>query len=199
MPRECIPIPLKDAEIVLYPRLLTAVRAAALFRQLLAEIDWRQEQTRIYGTLRQLPRLTAWYGDPGNSYAYSGIHLEPLPWTGTLAALRGRLEAVTGHRFNSVLLNLYRDGNDSVGWHSDNEPALGPNPVIGSLSFGATRRFMLQHQREKNLRQSIDLSAGSCLLMSGATQRHWRHCLAKTRRRCGPRINLSYRQIRTQG
>lgn len=195
MSAEPVVLALKDAEILLYPRLFSPARADALLRQLLEEIDWRQEQARIHGRLRPLPRLTAWYADPGKAYAYSGIHMQPLPWTRCLQSLRRRLRALTPERFNSVLLNLYRDGNDCVGWHSDDETVLGPNPVIGSLSLGATRRFVMQHKGDKSLRQSIELGPGSFLLMAGATQHHWRHCLPRTRRVRGPRVNLTFRTI----
>ncbi len=192
---DCIQIPLRDADIRIYPRLFGPAHADAVLQQLLAQTDWRQDQIRIYGKLRSLPRLTAWYGDPGRSYEYSGITMDPLPWTPCLSTLRTRLETLTGDDFNSVLLNYYRDGSDSMGWHSDDEKTLGINPVIGSLSLGATRRFRLQHKTDKTLKRSIDLDNGSYLLMAGATQHHWRHCITKTQRVCGPRINLTFRKI----
>lgn len=195
MPGDSIKIPLQDATIKLYPHLYDSVLADAFLQQLLAETAWRQDQIHIYGKLRKLPRLTAWYGDPGCSYEYSGISMEPLPWTQCLSAIRSGLETLTGDDFNSVLLNLYRDGADSMGWHSDDEQTLGLNPVIGSLSFGATRRFRLQHKSDKTLTESIDLASGSYLLMAGATQHHWRHCITSTQRVCGPRINLTFRKI----
>ncbi len=190
-----ITIQLLDADILLYPQLYNLARADALMHQLESEIDWRQDQIRLYGRIAKLPRLTAWYGDTDKRYAYSGIKMDPLPWTPGLSATRKQLETLTGDRFNSVLLNLYRDGNDAMGWHSDDEKTLGSNPVIGSLSLGATRRFSLQHKTVKHLRHSIDLTHGSYLLMAGATQHHWRHRLAKTRRHCETRINLTFRYI----
>ncbi len=192
---ESIKIPLRDADIVVYPQLFSPARADALLQHLLAQTEWRQDHIRIYGKLRKLPRLTAWYGDPGCRYEYSGITLAPLPWIRCLSTLRARLETLTGDCFNSVLLNYYRDGSDRMGWHSDDEQTLGLNPVIGSLSLGATRRFRLQHKTDKALKKSIELCGGSYLLMAGATQHHWRHCITRTQRVCGPRINLTFRKI----
>src|SRR5690606_6222598 len=133
------------------------------------------------------------YGDAGASYTYSGARFVPEPFTPALAALRGRLQAFTGRAFNSVLANLYRDGNDSVGWHSDNEPELGPEPAIASLSLGASRRFRLRHAHLPPV--SVDLHSGDLLVMPGPLQRHWQHTLPKTRRPVGARINLTFREI----
>jgi alkylated DNA repair dioxygenase AlkB len=176
-------------------RLIEAAIAAPdrILERLLAEVDWRQDTARIVGRDVPLPRLTAWYGDAG--YCYSGIDNPPRPWLPLLLDLKAEAEALAGAPFNSVLANLYRDGRDSMGWHSDDERSLGPDPVIASLSFGAVRRFRLKH---KSTQESIalDLSPGSCLVMAGALQHHWRHALPKTAKPVGPRVNLTYRLIR---
>ena len=161
--------------------------------RLLAEIEWRQDTARIVGRDVALPRLTAWYGDAG--YRYSGIDNPPKPWLPLLFELKGRAERLAGTTFNSVLSNLYRDGRDSMGWHSDDERSLGANPVIASLSFGAVRRFRLKHKIEPTT-LALDLQPGSCLVMAGALQHHWRHALPKTKKPVGPRVNLTFRLIR---
>lgn len=160
------------------------------------EIQWRQETIRLWGKSFLQPRLSAWYGDIGSRYAYSGVVLHPNPWTGTLLRIKADIEEATGHSFNSVLLNLYRDGNDSVGWHSDAEPELGAMPVIASLSLGETRTFRFRHKLRKDQKPvSIALTDGSLLLMAGATQRFWQHAITKEREPRGPRINLTFRTI----
>jgi alkylated DNA repair dioxygenase AlkB len=190
-----VPLQLPDADIVFYPSLLDEQESDRLFTQLTDAIDWRQDWITIYGRSMPQPRLTAWYGDPGKSYTYSGITMHPSPWTGTLLDLKAKAEAVSGVVFNSVLLNLYRDGNDSMGWHSDDEPELGQNPVIGSLSLGGTRRFMLRHRTEKGLKHQLELTSGSFLLMQGTTQHYWQHQIPKTKRPVPARINLTFRVI----
>jgi len=163
--------------------------------RLRAEIDWRQEAILLFGARHAVPRLVAWHGDPGATYRYSGVDHHPLPWTDTLAAIRERVESLSGHRFNSVLLNLYRDGRDGMGWHADDEPELGPEPVIASVSLGATRRFRMRHRRHRDRVLTIDLAHGSLLLMQGPTQHHWLHSVPKTSRPVGERINLTFRRI----
>jgi len=190
-----VPLQLPDADIVFYPSLLDEQESDRLFTQLTETIDWRQDWITIYGRSMPQPRLTAWYGNPGKSYTYSGITMHPSPWTRTLLDLKAEAEAVSGVAFNSVLLNLYRDGNDSMGWHSDDEPELGQNPVIGSLSLGGTRRFMLRHRAEKGLKHQLELTSGSFLLMQGTTQHDWQHQIPKTKRPVPPRINLTFRVI----
>jgi alkylated DNA repair dioxygenase AlkB len=167
----------------------------AVMARLMAEIDWRQDVAMIVGRPVPLPRLTAWHGDAG--YRYSGIDNPPMAWTPLLLELRAVAERVAGASFNSVLLNLYRDGSDGMGWHADDERPLGRDPVIASLSFGATRRFRLKHKVEPGVSLTLELPPGSCLVMAGALQHHWRHALPKTRRPVGPRVNLTFRQIRS--
>lgn len=187
---------LPDAEVILYEAFFTPAESEQLFAQLLTTTQWEQSHLKIYGKEIAEPRLTAWYGDAGKSYSYSGITRQPLPWTIALAQIKERVESVAQTTFNSVLLNLYRDGRDSIGWHQDKEPELGQNPVIASVSFGATRRFRLRHKRRKDLPLvELDLTHGSLLLMRGTTQHFWQHQIPKTAEPVGPRINLTFRVI----
>ena len=190
------PLPLPQAELLFDPTFLPAAEAEALLAQLTTAVAWEQRSIRIFGQEIPQPRLTAWYGDEEARYTYSGLAWEPRPWLPALHALRQRLEAATGARFNSVLLNLYRDGRDSMGWHADDEPELGPAPAIASLSLGATRRFRLRPRAGlPHAPFGLDLPGGSLLLMRGLTQRHWQHALPKTARPVGPRLNLTFRWV----
>jgi alkylated DNA repair dioxygenase AlkB len=190
-------LPLPDAEVLLDPHFLPHIAAEALFQALLATIPWRQEPIKLFGKEVMQPRLTAWHGDPDACYRYSGLSLEPLPWTAALLSLRQQVSAATGAEFNSVLLNLYRTGQDSMGWHADNEPELGPAPVIASVSLGATRRFRLRPGAGTLPHPpiGIDLPTGSLLLMRGPTQQRWQHALPKTSRHVEARLNLTFRRI----
>lgn len=171
--------------------------ADVLLAQLVGQVPWRQHRVRVFGREYPTPRLCAWYGDAEARYAYSGQSLSPLPWLPPLAVLRGRLESALGRPFNSVLVNLYRDGADGMGWHSDDEASLGPEPVIASLSVGATRRFVLRHRQRADLPPvELSLHAGDLWVMAGALQTHWRHAVPKTRRPVGTRINLTFRLVR---
>jgi alkylated DNA repair dioxygenase AlkB len=165
------------------------------FRDLRAGTAWQQDQMKWFGKQVNIPRLTAWHGDPEKVYRYSGITVAPTPWTPTLLRIKKAIEEASGTTFDSVLLNLYRDGRDSVSWHSDDEPELGTNPVIGSVSFGATRVFNLRHKHDPTRRLRLELSHGSYLLMAGSTQHHWLHEIPKTARPVGERINLTFRTI----
>jgi alkylated DNA repair dioxygenase AlkB len=167
-----------------------------ILEKLRSETPWRQESVRIYGKMYEQPRLVAWYGDPGKHYTYSGISLTPLPWTHLLLTLRRCVEEVSDARFNSVFLNLYRDHRDSMGFHSDDERELGPEPCIASLSFGATREFVFKHKHDKELPPiRVPLKEGTVLLMKGPTQRNWKHGILKQTEPCGPRVNLTFRTI----
>jgi alkylated DNA repair dioxygenase AlkB len=166
-----------------------------LFEQLMALTPWRQEVATLMGRRVLIPRLTAWHGAAG--YVYSGIEMTPAPWNEPLLEIKAVAEACAGQAFNSVLLNLYRDGRDSVSWHADNEPGLGRDPVIASVSLGAMRRFQMKHRR-REARVALDLRSGSCLVMAGATQHHWLHQVPKTSRPVGPRINLTFRAMRQE-
>ena len=189
------PLGLEDADVSLLPHALAEPEASDLFRALRHGVDWQQEEVVIFGRPRRVPRLVAWHGDAGASYTYSGTLHEPLPWSPALERVRRRVQQLSGWRFNAVLLNLYRDGRDGMGWHADDEPELGPEPAIASLSLGAQRRFCLRHRRRKGLRADLKLPHGSLLLMSGATQRHWVHALPKTAVPTGERINLTFRSV----
>jgi alkylated DNA repair dioxygenase AlkB len=166
---------------------------------LLDQTIWRQESVRIYGKQYQQPRLVSLYGDPGKKYDYSGISLHPLPWTDLLREIKRRVEDCTDARFNAVFLNLYRDHNDSMGFHSDDEKELGKNPTIASVTFGATRVFKLKHKFRKDLSPAnIPLEAGTVLLMKGSTQHFWKHGIDKQKAPCGPRVNLTFRTLLDQ-
>lgn len=187
-------LPLPDADLLLWQDIDLGADYAALLARLLQDSDWRQERITVYGKAYLQPRLSAWYGDLG--YSYSGIRLQPQPWSADLRRLKQRIEALAGCEFNSVLLNYYRDGNDSMGMHSDDERELGERPAIASLSLGETRDFILKHRHRHDLRSvKLPLPAGSMLLMQGDTQRNWRHGINKNRRGCGARLNLTFRRI----
>jgi alkylated DNA repair dioxygenase AlkB len=185
----------KDGDAFLYEEFFSAEESQYFFQTLLNEIAWVQEPIKIFGKMIMQPRLTAWYGDSGLPYTYSGITMSAKPWTTSLLEIKNRIENVSGAHFNSVLLNQYRNERDSMGWHRDNERELGVNPTIGSVSFGATREFQFRHCADKSLRVSLPLVNGSFLLMSGRTQHHWLHCVPKRAKSSAIRINLTFRQI----
>ncbi|TYZ08894.1 alpha-ketoglutarate-dependent dioxygenase AlkB [Hymenobacter lutimineralis] len=191
-------LPLAQAEVYFQPAFLPIPEATALFSELTATVAWRQDSIQLFGKQVPQPRLTAWYGDEHAAYSYSGLYLRPQPWTEPLQRLRRQVAEATGQPFNSVLLNLYRTGQDSMGWHADDEPELGPNPVIASVSLGATRRMRFR-PRLSLLPDAapfgLDLPAGSLLLMQGATQHTWQHAIPKTARAVGPRLNLTFRSV----
>jgi alkylated DNA repair dioxygenase AlkB len=194
-------LPLPGAELRCAWSWLSQEAADALFEQLLQDIPWERHRLHMFGRELDAPRLNCWIGDPGAVYTYSRTRFEPRPWTPALQALRERVERSCHSRFNSVLANLYRDGADSMGWHSDDEPELGPQPVIASLSLGATRRFRLRPRRPHGTRAAaadtlgLPLTHGSLLCMSGATQHLYQHDLPRSARVGGPRINLTFRLI----
>jgi len=189
---ELTAIPIEDGELSQLPQLPMPISNAEIVARLLDETPWRADTVVVYGKRYLQPRLTAWYGEA--SYTYSGLTLQPLPLTPLLEQLRAAVEQVTGQRYNSVLLNHYRDGADSMGMHSDDEPELGPRPVIASLSYGATRTFILRHKRSKRT-VKLDLTDGSLLLMAGALQANWLHGINKTTKVVGPRLNLTFRFV----
>lgn len=192
---------LPDAMLAWWPHWLPVEQADALFAQLRASIPWSVHRIRLFGREVDSPRLSAWLGDAGAGYAYSGAHFAPHPWSPTLQTLRAQVESACGTHFNSVLANLYRDGNDSMGWHSDDERELGCMPVIASLSLGTERLFRMRRKRARGTpRQPGDtldlrLPHGSLLRMAGATQQNYCHAIPKSRRVQGARINLTFRQI----
>ncbi len=180
------------AEVYFYPKLFSA-DAQHYYFQLLEETPWKQMPIKIFGREVMQPRLTAWYGD--RSYAYSGLKLDPLPWTVSLLEVKQKVEQISKCTFNSALLNLYRDGKDSMGWHRDNEKNLGKDPVIASVSFGATRKFQLRDYATKSDLITLQLSNGSLLIMSGETQQYWEHAVPKTSVQLPPRINITFRHV----
>ena len=185
---------LPDAELTVWTEIDLGIDPAELLAELVQTIDWRQDSVTLFGKTHPQPRLSAWYGEA--AYRYSGLTLQPNPWTTRLSAIREKVEAVTGHSYNSVLLNYYRDERDCMGMHSDDEPELGPRPTIASLSLGAIRDFRLKHRSRSDLDTvKLPLPSGSLLLMAGETQRHWRHGIARRSRPCDPRINLTFRRI----
>ena len=191
-----MPLLTRDGEIVFCEDFLDPVEAEEYLRSLTASLDWREEFLRIAGRTIPVPRLVAWHGDPGATYRYSGLRHDPEPWTPDLLALKQRVEAACGHAFNSVLGNLYRNGQDAVSWHADDEPELGVEPVIASLSLGAERRFELRHNRSRELLR-LPLNSGSLLVMRGAFQHHWQHRIPRQAGITAPRINLTFRLILT--
>ena len=185
-------VELPGAAISYDPDWLGSEAASALFEALRAALPWERHRITVYGRSLEASRLSCWIGDA--AYTYSGTRFEPHPWPAALAPVRERLEAEFDAGFNSVLANLYRDGNDRLGFHRDSEPELGPEPLIASISLGATRRFRLR-EREGRGSFGIDLEHGSLLVMAGATQRNWLHAVPPTARVVGPRINLTFRRV----
>ena len=185
-----------DGQVIIYQHFFDKKTSDRFFLELLNDINWQQDKIRIFGKEVNLPRLTAWYGDPGKSYTYSGITMNPDLWSLNLLAIKERIEETVQVNFNSVLANLYRNGQDYVSWHSDDEKELGKNPTIASISFGATRRFLLRHKSNKNL-ETVDLSLGhgSLLIMKGSIQHYWKHQVPKTAKVKTERINLTFRVI----
>lgn len=198
-PSALIPAPesieLPDADVRLWRRAWPSDQADALLSDLLQSVHWEQEEILMFGQRRLVPRLVAWYGDPAAVYTYSGTLHVPRPWTPTLTGIRIHVETMTGQPYNSVLLNRYRDGRDGMGWHADAEPELGRDPVIASVSFGATRTFQLRHRRKRETKVALELGHGDLLLMAGSTQRHYLHAVAKTTRPVGERVNLTFRHV----
>jgi alkylated DNA repair dioxygenase AlkB len=193
-------IELPDGDVRLLPGLFSAQEATALLQELRESVHWRQDKIRFYGKEHDLPRLQQWHGDLGLSYTWSGITMSPEPWSPLLLKIKGRLEQAAEARFNTVLLNLYRDGNDTVSWHADNEEELGPQPVIGSVSLGAEREFILRHNTRADVGDvTVLLPHGSLLLMAGSTQACWKHSLPRRKRVTAERINLTFRRMFPHG
>jgi alkylated DNA repair dioxygenase AlkB len=195
-------ISLDHGELVFIPDWLSPAGADEYFHRLRDTTAWEQSTITIAGRAVSIPRLNAWYGDRGMSYRYSGTRFEALPWTSEITELRSKVQETADgfcgsvqFAINSALLNLYRDGSDSVGWHADNEAELGPRPQIASVSLGASRRFVLKHRRNKEQKMELELTSGSLLLMLGDLQQHWLHAVPKTRKPVGERINITFRQV----
>ena len=186
---------LPECDIRLLPGFLDSQEAWAIYRSLQEETPWKQDNVTVFGKTYAQPRLTALYDLHGKAYSYSGLTLYPHPFTPLLEELRSRVQIASSSEFSTCLLNLYRDGQDSNGWHADNEKSLGTHPVIASLSLGATRQFKLKHRDDKTLRATLALEHGSLLVMKGETQHRWLHQIPKTKREVGPRINLTFRRL----
>ncbi len=190
---------LPDGDLVFIENFFSKEESDRLYKKLLEEINWMETKIIVYGKEHDTPRLTAWYGDTGTDYTYSGLKMNPFPWTKDLLFIKERTNNEAGVIFNSVLLNLYRSGKDSVGWHRDNEKEFGLNPVIASVSFGETRPFHLKHKFKKDIEKVIiPLTHGSLLIMKGTTQHYWEHQIPKTAKEIGPRINLTFRIIKDE-
>jgi alkylated DNA repair dioxygenase AlkB len=185
-------IDIRDGGRLLYdPTFYPPQEADALFAWLRAEVPWRQETVRG----NPLPRLNAWFADAGLRYSYSGLSHLGAGWLAELAEVKRRAEAASGAAFNSLLLNRYRDGNDSIGPHTDAEPELGENPVVATVSFGSERDFVLRHRKAKES-LTYRVGHGSLLVMGGTSQHHWLHAIPKTAEPVGERISLTFRLIR---
>lgn len=194
-PHKCVAVDLPEANIRLFPHFLNPELAAHLFEVFTTKIPWRHDPIRVFGKTYMQPRLTSLHGITNLSYGYSNIRMQAQPMMPELKDMLKRIAMVESTDFNVVLLNLYRDGNDSNGWHADNEKELGQNPVIASVSLGDTRMFQLKHRYDKTLKHQLPLESGSLLLMSGTTQHHWIHQVPKTKKQVGPRINLTFRKV----
>jgi alkylated DNA repair dioxygenase AlkB len=188
-------VKIQDGEYIYIPHFFNKQKSDFFFSKLLENIDWKQEEMNMYGKVLKFPRLTAWYGDNNKPYSFSGITLNPTIWNDELLQIKGIIELKSKVVFNSVLLNLYRDGSDSISWHTDAEKELGKNPVIASVNFGAKRKFQLRH-RETKQKIEIELEHGSLLIMQGALQHYWQHQVPKTKKKVGNRINLTFRTIK---
>lgn len=183
---------LQNGEYIYIPNFFSFEESDHYFGALREKISWKQESMNMYGKQLPFPRLIAWYGDDKKPVSFSGITLDPVPWLPELVEIKNRIEPVAKIIFNTVLLNLYRNGKDSVGWHTDAEPELGKNPVIASVSFGATRKFQMRHMHTKE-KVELELTPGSLLIMMGEMQHFWQHQVPKTARTVGERINLTFR------
>ena len=195
-PKEKITFNIPDSEIEYYPNFFESSRANELFEKLKNEIPWQQDHIKVFGKIHLQPRLTSLFGNEGKPYSYSNIVMQPDPWNPLLMSIKNEIEVICNENFTTVLLNYYRDGRDSNGWHADNEKELGQNPVIASISFGTERYFHLQHNTIKEQKLKINLEHGSLLIMKGATQHFWKHQIPKTAKEIGPRINLTFRIIK---
>lgn len=195
-PSEKITFDLPNCEIEYFPNFFDAEKSKMLFDKLYKEIPWQQDEIVVFGKNHLQPRLTSLFGNEGKPYSYSNIVMQPNPWNALLMYIKNEIEEICKENFTTVLLNLYRNENDSNGWHADNEKELGRNPVIASVSFGAERMFHLKHNTIESAKQKILLENGSLLIMKGETQHYWKHQIPKTSKPVGARINLTFRIIK---
>ncbi len=194
-PEDEITFDLIDAQVSYVPSFIGFEEANELFNKLINDINWQQDDIVVFGKKFQQPRLTALYGNDGKSYSYSSLTMFPNKWNSLLIYIKEKVEEFMNVKFTTVLLNYYRDGNDSNGWHADNEKELGKNPTIASISFGAKRVFQMKHNTNKGQKFKIELEHGSLLIMKGTTQHFWKHQIPKSTKKVGPRINLTFRII----
>lgn len=188
---------IKNGEYLFYPNFFSKSESDLFLQKLKDEIEWKQESMNMYGKQVDFPRLTAWYGDNDKPYSFSGITLQPKVWSKELLEIKEKIEPISNVQFNSVLLNRYRSGNDSISWHTDAEKELGQNPIIASVNFGAKRKFQLRHIETKE-KIEIELTHGSLLIMQGELQHFWQHQVPKTSKVVNERINLTFRVIKLQ-
>jgi len=185
---------MQDAHVEYYPNWLSSKHASHLMQYFIDKLAWYQPSVKLYGKEMKIPRLQAWYGDLDTEYSYSNHTMQPLQWDSRLFKLKQACEAKCQHSFNSVLANYYRHGNDSMGMHADDEPELGLQAVIASVSLGQARRFTFKHIHTKES-QRIQLEHGSLLVMKGSTQQFWQHGINKSKTQLGPRLNFTFRQV----
>lgn len=183
------------AELFLRRRLYDEETATRLLHGLIKQVPWREDTIKMFGREHKLPRLQQWFGDPGQVYVWSGIEMQPLPWHPLVQFVRQAVQEATGREFNSVLLNYYRDGNDTVSWHADDEKGLGLQPLIASVSLGAERDFVMRRTAVPSEKLCIPLSSGSLLVMGGDTQANWQHSIPRRKRVNRPRVNLTFRRF----
>ena len=188
-------IKMSQLDMLFWPQLYSVDESHIIFEELMKRVAWRQEHIMMYGRQMKVPRLSAWHADSKRDYSYSGIQHQPNPWIEPLQSIKDKVESLSHAQFNSVLCNLYRDGSDSVAWHSDDEPELGKNPTIVSLSFGQKRVFEFRRIDDYSTKFKLALPSGSCLIMQGETQHAWQHQIPKTTAQLQSRINLTFRFI----
>lgn len=195
-PEDKIDYNLPNATLIYYPNFFSKPNADQLLEQLKTDIPWQQDNITIFGKTHPQPRLTSLFGNDAKPYSYSNITMQPNEWNSLLVQIKNKLEKVCEEKFTTVLLNYYRDGKDSMGWHSDNEKELEINPIIASVTFGAERMFHLKHNIVAEQKLKINLQHGSLLIMKGETQHFWKHQIPKTSRPIGERINLTFRILK---
>lgn len=192
--RQLVLQPMVDASVLYREDFINPAQASELYQKLRENLVWCQDSIKMYGKSVKIPRLQAWYGEPEAKYSYSGLNMTPIPWSQPLLDIKNKVEAECAQAFNSVLANWYRDGQDGMGWHTDNEPELGKDPVIASVTLGQARDFDFRHVNNGQKVRMV-LQNGSLLVMKGKTQAYWQHCLPKRKNLINGRINLTFRNI----
>lgn len=195
-PTKCYDFALKDAEVIYYPHYFDVETSNRYFDILHEQTPWQHDDIKIFGKVYPQPRLTALYANNNTPYSYSNIVMKPHPFTPVLKEIKKHVEYVSKNQYTTCLLNLYRNGKDSNGWHADNEKELGENPVIASVSFGAQRAFHMKHRHDKTQKLKLNLEPGSLVIMRGTTQHYWLHQIPKTKKNIKERINLTFRILK---